>query len=41
MSAAASRVVINKLDRENADYKNAFHSIQDVLGKKCAPFNCL
>ncbi|HST05703.1 MAG TPA: elongation factor G [Chloroflexia bacterium] len=30
-------VVINKLDRENADYKNAFHSIQDVLGKKCAP----
>lgn len=30
-------LVINKLDRENADYKNAFHSIQDVLGKKCAP----
>lgn len=30
-------VVINKLDRENADYKSAFHSIQDVLGKKCAP----
>jgi elongation factor G len=30
-------VVINKMDRENADYKNAFHSIQTVLGKKCAP----
>lgn len=30
-------VIINKMDRENADYKTAFHSIQTVLGKKCAP----
>lgn len=30
-------VVINKMDRENADYKTAFHSIQAVLGKRCAP----
>lgn len=30
-------VIINKMDRENADYKTAFHSIQQVLGKKCAP----
>jgi elongation factor G len=32
-------VVINKMDRENADYKTAFHSIQNVLGKKCAPLH--
>src|SRR6476659_1279982 len=32
-------VVINKMDRENADYKMAFHSIQNVLGKKCAPLH--
>ncbi|HEX9988429.1 MAG TPA: elongation factor G [Chloroflexia bacterium] len=30
-------VFVNKMDRENADFKMAFHSIQTVLGKKCAP----
>lgn len=28
---------VNKMERENADFKMAFHSIQQVLGKKCAP----
>lgn len=32
-------IVVNKMDRENADFKMAFHSIQDVLGKKCAPLH--
>jgi elongation factor G len=30
-------VFVNKMERENADFKMAFHSIQSVLGKKCAP----
>ncbi|MDQ5824624.1 MAG: elongation factor G [Chloroflexota bacterium] len=30
-------VVINKMDRENADFMSAWHSTQNVLGKKCAP----
>ncbi|HKP54470.1 MAG TPA: elongation factor G [Chloroflexia bacterium] len=30
-------VFVNKMERENADFKMAFHSIQTVLGKKCAP----
>ncbi len=29
-------VVINKMDRENADYKNALQSVYTVLGKRCA-----
>jgi elongation factor G len=32
-------VVINKMDRENADYKMAFNSVQTVLGKMCAPLH--
>lgn len=32
-------LVVNKMDRENADFKMAFHSTQDVLGKKCAPLH--
>ncbi len=32
-------IVINKMDRENADFKKAFHSTQEVLGKKCAPMH--
>ncbi len=32
-------IVINKMDRENADFKMAFHSAQTVLGKKCAPLH--
>ncbi len=28
---------VNKMDRENADFHTAFHSIQEVLGRKCAP----
>ncbi|HVG00246.1 MAG TPA: elongation factor G [Chloroflexia bacterium] len=30
-------VVVNKMDRENADFMAAWHSTQNVLGKKCAP----
>lgn len=30
-------IFINKMDRENADFKTAFHSTQEILGKKCAP----
>jgi len=30
-------IFINKMDRENADFKMAFHSAEEVLGKKCAP----
>ena len=30
-------VFVNKMERENADFNMAFHSIQEVLGKKCAP----
>jgi elongation factor G len=30
-------VVINKMDRENADFGNALRSVELVLGKKCAP----
>ncbi|MDQ3928567.1 MAG: elongation factor G, partial [Chloroflexota bacterium] len=30
-------VFVNKMDRENADFKMAYQSIQTVLGKKCAP----
>ena len=30
-------VFVNKMERENADFKMAFHSVQTVLGKKCAP----
>ncbi len=30
-------VFVNKMERENADFKMAFNSIQAVLGKKCAP----
>src|SRR5215210_440533 len=30
-------VFINKMDRENADFNMAFHSAQNVLGRKCAP----
>ncbi|MEO8286934.1 MAG: elongation factor G [Chloroflexota bacterium] len=37
--SCARIVVINKMDRENADFKMAFHSVQDVLGKKCAPLH--
>jgi elongation factor G len=33
----ARLVVINKMDRENADFKMSFHSVQNVLGKKCVP----
>src|SRR5215204_4544544 len=29
-------VVINKMDRENADFKSALQSVETVLGKKCA-----
>ena len=32
-----SIVFINKMDRENADFKEAFHSAETVLGKMCAP----
>ncbi len=28
---------INKMDRENADYKKSFHSAEEVLGRRCAP----
>ncbi|HEY0070234.1 MAG TPA: elongation factor G [Chloroflexia bacterium] len=30
-------VVVNKMDRENADFMSAWRSTQNVLGKKCAP----
>jgi elongation factor G len=30
-------VVINKMDRENADFGTALRSVEAVLGKKCAP----
>jgi elongation factor G len=30
-------VFVNKMDRENADFKKAFDSVQAVLGRKCAP----
>ena len=32
-------VLVNKMDRENADFKTSFHSIQTVLGKKCVPMH--
>jgi elongation factor G len=32
-------VLINKMDRENADYKMALQSVQTTLGKKCAPLH--
>lgn len=32
-------VVVNKMDRENADFLKAYQSTQDVLGKKCAPLH--
>jgi elongation factor G len=32
-------VVINKMDRENADFGNALKSVELVLGKKCAPLH--
>lgn len=31
----ARMVLINKMDRENADFNKAFQSVQSVLGKKC------
>jgi elongation factor G len=30
-------VVINKMDRENADFAKSLESVRTVLGKKCAP----
>ena len=30
-------VVVNKMDRENANFMSAWQSTQSVLGKKCAP----
>jgi elongation factor G len=32
-------VLINKMDRENADYKMALQSVQTMLGKKCVPLH--
>ncbi len=32
-------VFVNKMDRENADFKNSFHSTQTLLGKKCVPMH--
>ncbi len=30
--------LINKMDRENADFQRALGNIQDVFGRKCVPF---
>ncbi len=32
-------IVINKMDRENADFKMALQSVQLMLGKKCVPLH--
>ena len=32
-------VVVNKMDRENADFARALESIQTLLGKRCVPLN--
>ena len=32
-------VVVNKMDRENADFDRALESIQQVLGRRCVPIN--
>ena len=32
-------IVVNRLDRENADWEKAVNSIQDGLGPQCTPLH--